>query len=148
MIRISALALTLLAPAAAFAADPDVQALADRWTAAYNSHDRDALGALYKEDAHLYLHGSPMFVGREDITAFWGSDMQVANPLTVLTVTNAVHGYDMILVHGDYQVIDRDTGVPLGQGRFAHIWELDGGEEWRLDRDLWNQPYEADGAAQ
>jgi uncharacterized protein (TIGR02246 family) len=127
---------------AAAAQDPAVQDLANRWTAAYNSHDRAALGALYTEDAHLYLHGQPSYVGRESIEAFWAEDMQVENPLTVLTVTHAVDGVDMKLVHGDYQVIDRDAGVPLGQGRFAHIWTLDAGGQWRLDRDLWNQPYE------
>jgi hypothetical protein len=68
--------------------------------------------------------------------------MQVENPLTVLTVTHSVDGFDMKLVHGDYQVIDRDSGVPLGQGRFAHIWTVGDDGVWRLDRDLWNQPYE------
>jgi ketosteroid isomerase-like protein len=65
--------------------------------------------------------------------------MKVNNPLTVLTVTDAVNGIDMKLVHGNYQVISRDTGVPLGQGRFAHIWTRSGNGEWRLDRDLWNR---------
>ncbi|GEM_PF-479024 len=122
-------------------ANGSVQALADRWTAAYNSHDEQALGALYAEDAHLYLHGLPTYQGREEITAYWADDMQVDNPLTVLTVTNSVDGIDMVLVHGNYQVLDRDTGVPLGAGRFAHIWELDENGDWLLDRDLWNQPY-------
>lgn len=143
MFLISVAAAAALPASFASAADlAEVQALADRWTAAYNSHDREALGALYAEDAHLYLHGSPMFVGREDIEAFWASDMQIENPLTVLSVTHHVAGVDMILVHGDYQVIDRDSGVPLGQGRFAHIWELGAGDQWLLDRDLWNQPFE------
>jgi hypothetical protein len=41
---------------------------------------------------------------------------------------------------GNYQVINCDTGAPLGQGRFAHIWTRSANGEWRLDRDLWNQP--------
>ncbi len=122
--------------------DLEVQDLANRWTAAYNSHDSGALAALYAEDAKLFLHGSPSYVGREEIEAFWAEDMQVQNPLTVLDVTHAVDGFDMKLVHGDYRVIDRDSGVPLGRGRFAHIWIIGSDEVWRLDRDLWNQPYE------
>ena len=51
----------------------------------------------------------------------------------------------MVLVHGNYQVVDRSTGAVLGFGRFAHIWhDVDG--DWELDQDLWNQPYE-DGTA-
>jgi hypothetical protein len=88
------------------------------------------------------MHGNPSFQGRESIQAFWAEDMQVENPLTVLKVTHSVDGADMKLVHGDYQVIHRISGVPLGQGRFAHIWTLDEDGEWRLDRDLWNEPFE------
>lgn len=139
---VAALALAIGAQGAALGQYGDsVQELANRWTEAYNSHDAEALGALYTENAHLYVHGQPSYVSRDAIQAFWAEDMTVENPLTVLTVTHAVDGVDMKLVHGDYQVINRDTGVPVGQGRFAHIWELGEGGEWYLDRDLWNQPY-------
>jgi uncharacterized protein (TIGR02246 family) len=117
----------------------EVQQLADRWTRAYNENSRTALAALYTDDARLYLHGHPTIAGRRNIEAFWADDMKVDNPLTVLSVTNAVNGFDMKLVHGNYQVLNRKTGVPLSQGRFAHIWTRVG-DQWRLDRDLWNQP--------
>jgi uncharacterized protein (TIGR02246 family) len=119
----------------------DVQTLANRWSEAYNRHDNAALGALYTEDARLYLHGAPTHRGRESIQAYWAEDMQAGNPLTVLTVTHAVDGADMKLVHGDYQVVHRITGALVGSGRFAHIWTLDEDGQWRLDRDLWNEPY-------
>lgn len=79
--------------------------------------------------------------GRAAIQDYWEEDMQLDNPLTVLTVTHSVDGFDMKLVHGNYQVINRETGVPLGEGRFAHIWTRDG-NNWLLDRDLWNAPFE------
>jgi uncharacterized protein (TIGR02246 family) len=142
-------ALTILAAAAADAQTPsapsetqEVQQLANRWTEAYNRQNAAALGALYTEDARLYLHGSPTVSGRPNIQSYWADDMKEKNPITVLTVTHAVNGIDMKLVHGNYQVINRETGVPVGQGRFAHIWSRTGNGEWRLDRDLWNQPYE------
>lgn len=122
-------------------AQDDVQKLADKWTGAYNAFDEKALGNLYTKNAHLYIHGSPMYIGRDVIQAFWKDDFVVENPKTLLTVTHSVRGFDMILVHGDYQVIDRNTADVLGEGRFAHIWhDVDG--EWKLDQDLWNQPYE------
>jgi uncharacterized protein (TIGR02246 family) len=142
MRMIPALMLASLAFAAHAQTDNAVQNLANRWATAYNQHDREALGALYTEDAHLMMHGAPTIRGREAIQEFWAEDMQAGNPLTVLTVTHAVEGSDMILVHGNYQVIDRDTGELVGFGRFAHIWNRSDGEEWRLDRDLWNQPFD------
>jgi uncharacterized protein (TIGR02246 family) len=122
-------------------AQSNIQDLADQWVAAYNSHNREALAELYTEDARLMVHGSPTVAGRASIEEFWADDFMEGDPLTLLTVTNSVTGIDMMLVHGDYRVVDRSDGMLLGAGRFAHVWTRDG-QRWRLDRDLWNQPYE------
>lgn len=129
--------IVLLSPAS-FAQD-QVQELANKWTSAYNSFDGDALADLYTDNAHLYVHGYPMLVGRDAIRAFWEDDFEIESPMTVLTVTHSVEGYDMMLVHGNYQVVDRKSGTLLGSGRFAHIWHNNDGD-WKLDQDLWNQP--------
>ncbi len=128
--------------ASSVSAQEDVQALAEQWTAAYNKHDKDALGALYSENAALMMHGGPTITGRRDITNFWEGDFEIGSPLTVLQVTHSVAGVDMMLVHGNYQVISREDGVIMGAGRFAHIWMRGNDNEWRLDRDLWNEPFE------
>jgi ketosteroid isomerase-like protein len=120
-------------------ADNEVQTLADRWVQAYNKHDRDALGAVYTDNARLMMHGAPTIAGKADITAFWAQDFEAGNPLTLLSVTHAVEGIDMILVHGNYQVIERTDGSKVGLGRFAHIWTRAPSGEWRLDRDLWQE---------
>lgn len=138
--RIIASVVLLMASFAALAQN-EVQDLANEWAAAYNSFDAEALGDLYTDNAHLYVHGSPMVIGREGIREFWEADFGIENPMTLLTVTHSVEGYDMMLVHGNYQVVDRDTGALLGFGRFAHIWH-DVNGSWKLDQDLWNQPFE------
>lgn len=136
------MALLLLITYSAAYSQANVQALADRWAQAYNRHDDAALGALYAADARLMLHGASTITGREAIREFWARDIEVDNPLTLLTVTHSVTGSDMILVHGDYKVVSRDDGSQLGFGRFAHIWRRAEGLEWQLDRDLWNQPHD------
>jgi uncharacterized protein (TIGR02246 family) len=128
-------------PLAARAQD-EIQALAERWAEAYNKHDREALGALYTQDAHLMMHGSTTIVGHDAIEDFWAGDFEEGNPLTLLTVTHSVEGSDMMLVHGDYRVISRDDGTELGGGRFAHIWTRAENGPWLLDRDLWNEPFD------
>lgn len=115
---------------------PEVQELANRWTAAYNRADGPALADLYAEDAEVYIHNEGRYVGVRDIASYWSADMGVGNPITVLTVTDSVTDEEMMLVHGNYQVIDRSNGLPLSSGRFAHIWVLNGGR-WLLDRDVW-----------
>ena len=123
----------------------DAQELADRWVAAYNDHDGDALAALYTENAELTAHGAPTLAGRDDIRAFWASDFGEGNPLTLLEVTHTVDGTDTMLVYGAYEVVDSDGGDSLGDGAFVHIWRLGDNGEWRIDRELWFaevMPYE------
>ncbi|MDG2087273.1 MAG: nuclear transport factor 2 family protein [Arenicellaceae bacterium] len=122
-------------------AQSEVQDLADKWSAAYNAFDGEALGSLYTENAHLYEHGSPMRIGRDVIRAYWENDFGIESPLTILTVTQSVTGVDMMFVRGDYQVIDRGTENTLVEGKYAQIWHKVQGE-WKVDQDLWNQPFE------
>jgi uncharacterized protein (TIGR02246 family) len=132
-----------LSAAAQRATTSDVQELADRWVSAYNKHDRVALGAVYTDGARLMMHGATTIVGRQAIEDFWAGDFEDSDPLTLLKVTNSVTGSDMVLVHGDYEVISREDGRELGGGRFAHLWTRDARNgEWRLDRDLWNEPFD------
>jgi ketosteroid isomerase-like protein len=116
---------------------PTVQELANRWTAAYNQGNSDQVAALYSPAAELYIHREGRYAGRADIRDYWASDMRRSNPITVLTVTDSVIDAEMMLVHGNYQVLDRRTGVPQGAGRFAHIWVRSGAGQWSLDRDVW-----------
>lgn len=133
----------LLAPVYATAAEAVApQELADRWTQAYNAHNPAALAELYDENAVVMLHGNLLLRGRQAIHDYWVDDFREGNPITTLSVTHTVAGASMMLVHGDYHVIDRNDGVLLGKGRFAHIWLRDGNGEWLLDRDMWNEPFE------
>lgn len=138
---VAATAVLALSATGSYAQD-EIQELADQWVAAYNKHDKDALGALYASDAALMMHGGPTIKGRDDIADFWETDFEIGSPLTLLQVTHSIIGVDMMLVHGNYQVIDRDDGTQMGAGRFSHIWMMTDDGEWELDRDLWNEPFE------
>ncbi len=137
-----ALSLALSAAGGALAQEVSVDDLAARWTAAYNRASADGIAAIYSPNAELYVHGDQRLVGRSEIRAYWARDFQVMNPMTVLTVTDSVVDKEMILVHGNYQVLNRITGIPEGHGRFAHIW-IRNGDLWFLDRDLWVEPIPA-----
>jgi hypothetical protein len=83
------------------------------------------------------MHGAPTIAGRAAIGEFWAEDFGESNPLTLLKVTHALNGTDMVLVHGNYEVVDRTDGTKVGLGRFAHIWTAAPNGGWLLDRDLW-----------
>lgn len=124
------------APLLAQEEQPSVQELANRWTEAYNGADVNGIGILYSEDAEVYIHHEGRFIGRDEIRNYWAADMGRSNPITVLHVTDSTIDTEMMLVHGNYEVIDRLSGVPLGSSRFAHIWVLNDAE-WQLDRHVW-----------
>lgn len=123
------------------AQDVTAQDLADSWIRAYNAHNGAELASLYSENSVLMLHGEETVRGRQDIGAYWAEDFREGNPITTLAVTHAINGHDLILVHGNYQVIDRESGLSLGSGRFAHMWMMNEDEVWELDRDLWHDPF-------
>jgi len=122
-------------------AQEDAQSLANSWITAYNAHNTAELRNLYSNDAVLMLHGEETRRGRDDIGAYWAQDFREGNPITTLTVTHSINGNEVILVHGNYQVIDRESGLLLGSGRYAHLWMLNDDQVWELDRDLWNDPF-------
>jgi uncharacterized protein (TIGR02246 family) len=138
-----AAAVATLSVSAQRASQADVQSLADQWARAYNKHDRAALGGVYTDNARLMMHGATTIAGKAAIEEFWAGDFKDRDPLTLLKVTHSVRGSDMVLVHGDYEVVSRTDGSPLGGGRFAHIWTRTARDgQWRLDRDLWNEPFD------
>jgi ketosteroid isomerase-like protein len=143
MNKIVSLLILVLGCNLTLAADnPDPQELADSWSLAYNAHDPAGLSELYDTNAIMMLHGSLTLRGRQAIHDYWVEDFREGNPITTLAVTHSVEGIDMMLVHGNYQVIERNDGTLLGQGRYAHIWLRDTNGNWMLDRDMWNEPFE------
>lgn len=135
---LAAACIAILGSTHAMAQQPSaVVELANRWTAAYNQGNAEDIANLYSQGAELYIHKEGRFVGRGNIRTYWAGDLTRSNPMTVLTVTDSVVDDEMMLVHGNYQVLDRTTGVPLGAGRFAHIWVKGTNGLWALDRDVW-----------
>jgi len=136
-----AIACLMMIAVRSMAQDVRAQDLADSWIKAYNAHNNAELAILYSENAVLMLHGEETVKGRQAIGVYWAEDFRESNPITTLSVTHTINGHDLILVHGNYQVIDRESGVMLGSGRFAHMWMKNDDEVWELDRDLWHNPF-------
>ena len=138
------MAIVLISTGLQAQAPVDAQDLAERWTTAYNNHDGEALAAIYTEGAELAAHGGPAMSGRDTIRSFWAADFGEGNPLTLLNVSHTVGGNDMLLVQGEYEVVDRNGGATLVSGGFVQVWTLDG-TDWRIDREFWFDamtPYE------
>jgi ketosteroid isomerase-like protein len=99
---------------------------------AYASHDFNALGKMYMEDAVVYPQGSDIIKGREGIQKLWQSyekDMTAVHYETI-EVIDAGH---YAIQFGKYGATFQ--GKP-DQGRYMTVWKKDKGT-WKIIRDSW-----------
>ena len=99
---------------------------------AYASHDFNALGKMYMEDAVVYPQGSDIIKGRAGIQKLWQSyekDMTAVHYETI-EVIDAGH---YAIQFGKYDATFQ--GKP-DQGRYMTVWKKDKGT-WKIIRDSW-----------
>jgi uncharacterized protein (TIGR02246 family) len=101
------IALMLMSPAAAFA-DPteEANAVIDRWSAAYNSNDPEAVVKNYRADAILLGTASPvMSEGSEAIRAYFAPIKGSGNKNTIGERRTLVLSDNAVIITGFYEFI-------------------------------------------
>ncbi len=128
------LGLVLVLPAVA-AAGPaeEANAVVDRFSAAYNSNDPEAVVKLYTPDAILLGTVSPVIsVGTEAIRKYFSMIKGSGNTNAVQERHTIVLGDNAVVVTGFYEFTRMQEGKPVpGPSRFTMvITKTDG--EWRI----------------
>ncbi len=114
--------------------DPMIaQWLSDRWTAAYNAGDADALKALYHKDAVLSVSPQGAIMGADAIAGFWKMDFGTTQPKTTLTLTDAYLSGDLAHLEGDYDVVEKNNQT---RGHYVQLW-MQEGDAWKIHREMW-----------
>lgn len=117
-----------------------IEATVDRYVAASNEGDPEALAALYAEDALLLPPDHEPIMGREAIVEFWrqGTD----SGLEVSTLRLEVDG-DVAYMVGRYRLPPtEDEAADSGQYVLCLKRQADGA--WKLTADIWNGSGETD----
>jgi ketosteroid isomerase-like protein len=116
--------------------EPDVAtAPTAAWSKAVNAGDAAALAALYAEDARTFPPGGPGVIGRQDIEAYWRTDLGEGGVKTTLTPNDVVAQGDLVHVEGTYQVADTN-GIGMAGGQYQQLWTR-AGANWQLQREMW-----------
>ncbi len=127
-------ALWMLIPVVAFAAPPqDANAVVDRWSAAYNANDPEAVVKNYWPDAILLGTVSPvMSEGAEAIRAYFSALKGSGNRNAIGDRRTIVLDESAVVVTGFYEFTRMQDGKPVpAPSRFTMLI-VKRGDEWRI----------------
>jgi uncharacterized protein (TIGR02246 family) len=139
MFRLSLFAASLvLVAGSAFAQDKaTIQALNDRFTAAFNRADPAAMAAMYTEDAYVLPAGADMVKGRGAIEAFWRGAIQQLGDAKLTTVDVLPLGSGAAREIGTFSFKTKGPSPQEVVGKYVVVWHnVDG--QWKLATDIWN----------
>jgi ketosteroid isomerase-like protein len=114
---------------------PDLAAAAEKWQAALNSGDIEAIAALYTADAGLLPPNAEMQKGHDAVRASFG-EMIAAGMKAKLDTTEAFESGDMGYRLGTY-VLTAPDGAVVDRGKYIETWKNEGGA-WKISNDIWN----------
>jgi uncharacterized protein (TIGR02246 family) len=122
------------APAPEAASRGAIEATVDRYVAASNQGDAEALAQLYADDALLLPPDHEPIHGREAIVEFWrqGTD----EGLEVRTLRLEVHG-DLAYMIGRYRLPPTEEEA-ADSGQYVLCLQRQADGAWKLTADIWN----------
>jgi uncharacterized protein (TIGR02246 family) len=140
MLRIAVLAicvgLTGVGPALAQSA-ATIQALNDKWTAAFDKGDAAAVAAMYTQDAVVLPPGHDMAKGRSAIEAFWKEAAQQVGDAKLVTLDVLPLGPRAAREIGTVTLRTKAQPPQQVVAKYVVVWRNVGGR-WLLATDIWN----------
>lgn len=132
-VGVLALVAAACAPPAADESD-EIRARSAAWVEAFNARDRDALVALYTDDARVLAANAPMEQGAEAVGATFQAMFDAGltgtlESVEVMAVGEMGHHLGTYTLGVEGEVADR--------GKFIELWrKVDG--EWRISADMFS----------
>lgn len=103
---------------------------------AFNNQDAEALASRYTDDGSLFPPNSDVVTGHEAIASFWSGTMGMGIEKAELeTVTAQAYG-NFAIEEGRYRLFAPGDNL-IDHGKYFVSWEKEG-NEWKLDKDIWN----------
>jgi uncharacterized protein (TIGR02246 family) len=132
---ISAFAIMMVSPALAQKAE--IEALNNKFIAAFNKGDFATVASLYTKDATVLPPGAAMARGTAAIEALWKSfGEQVSDPkLTTVDVKELSPSAAREI--GTYSLKTKGSTPQEVTGKYVVVWEKIG-NDWKLATDIWN----------
>ena len=95
-------------------ADHTVSGIIEKWSAAFNQLDADALASLYSKNAFFYGSNPKLYRGNEGVAAYFNALPRWSSPVVQFTdVMTALVGPDLINVAGTASFVVSEGAAPL-----------------------------------
>lgn len=114
-----------------------IQALNEKWGAAFNKGDAAAMAAMYAEDAYVLPPGAEMVKGRAAIEKFWGGATQQLTDGKLTVVDVLPLGGDAAREVGTFSLKSKGASPKALTGKYVVVWRKIG-DRWLIATDIWN----------
>jgi uncharacterized protein (TIGR02246 family) len=114
-----------------------IQALNDKWAAAFNKADAAAVATMYTTDAYVLPPGSAIVKGRKAIEAFWQQAATQFGDAKLVTVDVLPLGRRAAREIGTVTLETKAQPPQQIVGKYAVVWRKMRGH-WLLATDIWN----------
>ena len=95
-------------------ADDTVSGIIEKWSAAFNQLDADALASLYSKNAFFYGSNPQLYRGNDGVAAYFNALPRWSSPVVHFTdVITALVSPDLINVAGTASFVVSEGAVPL-----------------------------------
>jgi uncharacterized protein (TIGR02246 family) len=125
----------------------DIRAAESRWRKTLETRDTAAIAGFYTDDAVYAPQGSPLYRGRDSVSARWAGEFRIPDfrlERTPVRIEIARTG-DLANEVGTYKVSFRDKGqLQRVQGTYMTAWRKADGQ-WKIASYMWNRSQREEG---
>ncbi|ANY82772.1 hypothetical protein BB934_31510 (plasmid) [Microvirga ossetica] len=121
--------------------EPEIQAISDKFIAAFKKGDAQGITDLFAKDAVLLPNHAPRLKGQQAIAAHWKAGLEQLSTIKLTTTDVIPLGSDTVARIGTWKVTTKDEQPMTFSGKDLVLYRKEGGD-WKIVADIWNTDQE------
>lgn len=117
--------------------DPEIQAISDKFMAAFKKGDAHGITDLFAKDAVLLPNRAPRLEGQQAIGAHWKASLEQLSTIKLTTTDVIPLGSDTVARIGTWEVTTKDEQPMTFSGKDLVLYRKEEGD-WKIVADIWN----------
>jgi uncharacterized protein (TIGR02246 family) len=117
--------------------EPEIQAVSDKFMAAFNKGDAQGITDLFAKDAVLLPNRAPRLEGQQAIAAHWKAGLERLSTIKFTTTDVIPLGSDTFARIGTWEVTTKDEQPMTFSGKDLVLYRKEDGD-WKIVADIWN----------
>ena len=121
--------------------EPEIQAISDKFIAAFEKGDAQGITDLFAKDAVLLPNHAPRLKGQQAIAAHWKAGLEQLSTIKFTTTDVIPLGSDTVARIGTWEVTTQDDTPMTFSGKDLVLYRKEDGD-WKIVADIWNTDQE------